>query len=95
MKKPKICCKKCWNSPHAIKSESGCGLACDCHRRLEEKKKCLLCGGVSPNTFGECICSYDPLMFSGDYKKIAKTLARTVNSLMRLATQRNRNNNRR
>jgi hypothetical protein len=50
----------------------------------EPKSKCVLCGGSSPNRYGECSCSYDPVFFSGDYKAIAKELASQVKTLQML-----------
>jgi hypothetical protein len=47
-----------------------------------KRERCLLCGGLGPNTYGECLCSYDPVMFSGDYKKIAIRLVRVIKNLM-------------
>lgn len=57
-------------------------------KRLKKHKfvvdKCVLCGGISPNTFGECFCSYDLVMFSGDYKRIAQKLASIIKRLWKI-----------
>ena len=42
------------------------------------KNKCILCGGISPNCYGECFFIFDLVFFSGDYKKIAERLAKLV-----------------
>jgi len=46
--------------------------------------RCPLCYRTTPNNFGECLCSYDLLMFSGDYEKICQKLAGIIKGFWRL-----------
>ena len=45
------------------------------------RKKCVLCGGGSPNTFGECLCSYEPILLSGTWEEIAKLIGKQYKTL--------------
>ena len=47
-------------------------------KQLKKKTYCPLCGGKSPNIYGECLCSYEVVMLSGDWKKIAKRLVQVI-----------------
>ncbi len=47
--------------------------------------KCPVCGGTSPNNFGECLCSYDPAMFQPDSKAQVKSLSYALKAFQKLA----------
>jgi len=50
---------------------------------MRKKKQCVLCGGSSPNTYGECWCSYEPVFFTGTWEEIAKFVGKRHQILMK------------
>jgi len=59
------------------------------HKQHKEINKCLLCDGVSPNNYGECICSYEEAMFTNNYKKIAEILSKICKKQMKFIIKSN------
>lgn len=39
-------------------------------------KPCVICGGLSPNTYGECLCSYEYILNCGTWEEIARLMGR-------------------